>query len=102
LPGEIGINKDIMRRFDSTVSHHFGGAVHLPMLPLHIYGGYQILPIPYKDIYDDDKRQAVSAGFSFMMNQQFSLHGSWLKHFWELDGEEQDYSRMTFGVSLHY
>ncbi|MBT3250391.1 MAG: hypothetical protein HN367_01155 [Candidatus Marinimicrobia bacterium] len=102
LPAEIGINNNIKSTFESTVAHHIGAAVHLPMFPMHLYGGYQYLPVPYTGDFDDDKRESISAGFSFMLNQQFSLHGSWTNYFWKNDGLKENYSQSVFGVSLHY
>ncbi|NOZ07601.1 MAG: hypothetical protein GXO91_01835 [FCB group bacterium] len=102
LPVEIGINNDIRSNFNSTISQHVGAVLHLPMLPLHFYGGYQYLPVPYSGYYDKDLREVVSAGFSMMLNQHFSIHGSWQDYYWKFQGEPEDYQQIAFGVSLHY
>ncbi len=102
LPVEIGINNAIRSSFNGTAAHHVGAVVHLPMLPMHIYGGYQYLPVPYSGYYDNDLREVVSAGFSMMLNQHFSIHGSWQDYYWKYLGEPEDYQQIAFGVSLHY
>ena len=101
-PAEIAINNDIKNSFESTVSHHVGVAAHIPVIPLHLYGGFQYLPTAYDGAYDDDRQLSFSGGFSLMMNQQFSLHGSYVNYFWKQNDSNESYSQMNFGISLHY
>ncbi|MCF7810792.1 hypothetical protein K9N50_07355 [bacterium] len=95
------INLEIKHDFRSTLTHHLGTAVHLPWLPLHLYGGYQYMPVPFKDVYDGDKRQSLSLGSSYLLNQQFSIHGSFSHYFWKYSGQAEKYSMLVFGVSFH-
>lgn len=101
------INGEIARDFRSTMSHHLGAAVHLPWLPLHLYAGYQYLPVPFGGVYKDDIRQSISGGASYLMNQQFSLHGSLSNYFWKYRGSggslrDESNRMVVFGGTLHF
>jgi len=101
------INNEIARDFKSGITHHVGAAAHLPWLPLHLYAGYQYLPTPYGGSYVEDRRQSVSGGMSYLLNQQFSLHASITQYFWTFQNldysTEKERSQMVlFGASLHY
>lgn len=106
--GDIAvINQEISNDFRQTFSQHFGAAVHLPWLPLHLYCGYQYLPAPYEESYVDDSRQSVSFGASYLLNQQFSLHSSISNYFWDYryrDGSVRDESNrmVVFGGTFHF
>lgn len=98
----LDINREIKDQLKPVGSHHLGFAAHVPKMPVHLYGGYQYLPTPYSGFYKKDRRQAVSVGFSAMLNQQFSLQGSWSDYFWTFNGEDENYRQVSFGVALHY
>ncbi len=82
------LNREIVNNFTITQSHHFGMAVHVPMVPLHFYFGYQYLPdvylglnsfsagnlIPHELI--DRFRSSFSWGASFFLKQGISLTAS--------------------------
>lgn len=44
------INREIMNNFSVVGSHHIGMALHVPLLPLHLYFGYQYLPDVYQGL----------------------------------------------------
>lgn len=98
----VEINNDIESVFRSTVKHHFGIAGHLPWIPLHLYSGYQYLPVSFEDVYDENRRQSYSFGFSYMLNHSFSLHGSFAHYFWKYRGQDESFNQLVFGASLHY
>ncbi len=101
------INNEITRDFKSGVTHHVGAAAHLPWAPVHLYAGYQYLPAPYGDAYKDDRRQSVSGGASYLLNQQFSLHSSLTNYFWSYKNgagnfDKESNQMIVFGASLHF
>ncbi len=98
----IQINREISSELSSTVAHKFGMAYHPPILPTHFYLGFQSLPVPFKGEYDDDIRHVLSGGMSHLLNQQFSLHGSFSNYFWKYAGVKESYFQSVFGVSLHF
>jgi hypothetical protein len=101
------INNEIARDFKSGITHHVGAAAHLPWLPLHLYAGYQDLPAPFGGVYYGDRRQSLSGGLSYLLNQQFSLHWSFTNYFWKYRSSDGSYDReqnrmVVFGSSLHF
>lgn len=96
------INREIKEEMRATLSHHLGAAGHLPWLPLHLYAGYQYLPVPFEGDYSGDRRQSVSLGGSYLLNQQFSLHSSHSHYFWKYDGHAESYDMLVFGTSFHF
>ena len=99
---EVEINNEIQAEMRFTATHHLGMAFHPPWLPVHIYTGYQHLPTPYSGVYTSNKRESFSLGTSYLVNQQFSIHGSYTNYFWKYSGEKENYRQIVFGVSLHY
>lgn len=97
---EDGINREIEDILTNTVSQHIGAALHVPMLPLHLYGGYQYLP--NADAYStsnlfslanlnpteaaDKFRSSFSWGASFFMKNGLSITASFeTQHIYEND-----------------
>ena len=102
LPASVMINQEIRNKLHTTLSHHLGIALHLPLLPVHVYAGYQYLPVSFSDVYNDDLRQSYSTGFSFMIQENFSLQGSYIKYFWEYGNEPEHFEKISLGIALHY
>ena len=102
LPASVMINQEIRNNLHPTLSHHLGIALHLPILPIHIYAGYQYLPVPFLNVYKSDLRQSYSTGFSFMVQQNFSIQGSYVKYFWEYGDEPELYDKISMGIAMHY
>jgi hypothetical protein len=98
----VDINRELSTELTSTLAHKFGVAYHPPILPTHFYLGFQYLPVPFKREFDDDIRRVFSGGLSHLLNQQFSLHGSFSNYFWKYAGVSESYFQSVFGVSLHF
>ena len=96
------INREIKHEFRPTLTHHLGGAAHLPWLPLHLYAGYQYMPVPFTGVYASNLRQSLGFGASYLLSQQFSVHSSYSDYFWRYSGKREDYQMLLFGVSLHF
>jgi hypothetical protein len=96
------INLEINRELRSTLTHHLGAAAHLPWLPLHIYAGYQFMPVPFTGVYENNRRQSLSLGSSYLLNQQLSIHSSYSYYFWKYKGDAEKYSMLAFGASFHF
>ena len=95
------INRELKRDLRPTLSHHLGAAGHIPHLPLHLYAGYQYLPVPFTGVYTSNRRQSVSVGVSYLLNQQFSVHSSYTDYFWRYSGQDESLRMLVFGASLH-
>jgi len=95
------INRDFNDSLKSTLTHHLGAALHLPSLPLHLYGGYQYMPVPYA-FYDGNVKQSLSGGASYLLNQQFSIHSSFSHYFWRYEGDAESYDMLVVGTSFHF
>ncbi|MDX9779793.1 MAG: hypothetical protein RBT66_02010 [bacterium] len=75
------LNHEVLNNFGITQAHHFGMALHVPLLPLHFYLGYQYLPDIYQglnafrlgnlvpDQLTDRFRSCFSWGASFFLKQ---------------------------------
>jgi len=98
----VDINRELSSELTSTMAHKLGLAYHPSILPTHFYLGFQRLPVPFKGEYDNDVRHVFSGGISHLLNQQFSLHGSFSNYFWEYSGVSESYFQSVFGVSLHF
>ncbi|MEA3500077.1 MAG: hypothetical protein U9R41_03535 [Candidatus Marinimicrobia bacterium] len=97
------INEEIENYLSQTISHHFGGALHMPFLPLHLYGGYQILPEPHSD----KTRNIISGGFSYLIKQQISIHGAYQRYDWDYETNNgsiinETWDQIILGMSLHF
>ena len=102
LPASVMINQEIRNKLHPTLSHHLGIALHIPILPIHVYGGYQYLPVPFLNVYNFDLRQSYSTGFSFMIQENFSIQGSYVKYFWEYKNEPEYFEKLSLGIAMHY
>ncbi len=97
------INEEIENNLSQTISHHFGGALHMPFLPLHLYGGYQILPEPHSD----KNRNVISGGFSYLIKQQISIHGAYQRYYWDYETDNgsiinETWDQIVLGMSVHF
>ena len=101
LQDVFDINNEIKDEFRETLIHHFGGAMRLPMIPVHLFAGYQYLPTPFKDSYSNNLRESYSLGFSVALKKNFTLQGSYDTYSWEFNGLPESYDKFSIGVSLH-
>ncbi len=79
------INRDITNNFGVVGSHHIGMALHVPLLPLHFYFGYQYMPDVYQGLnalslgnlipreLTDRFSSSFSWGASFFLKQGISI-----------------------------
>ncbi len=101
--GDISdINGEINEQLTSTTTHHLGAAIHPDWMPVHLYLGYQYMPTVFNEGYKDDLRQSVSIGSAYMLNQQFSVHGSFTNYFAEYYGEDESFKQLIFGATIHF
>ena len=102
LPASVMINQEISNTLHPTLSHHMGIALHLPALPIHLYAGYQYLPVSFFGVYNDDLRQAYSTGFSYMIQKNFSIQGSYVNYLWKYENEPERFNKLSVGIVMHY
>ena len=95
------INNQIRDTLKQTNSHHFGIAYNFPNMPIHLFAGYEYLPVPFENQYGNNLRQSYSCGFSFMIQKNISLQSSYNKYNWIYDGSPESYEKVSFGISLH-
>ena len=102
LPTSVLINEEIRKNFHQTLSHHIGTAMRVPLIPLHIFAGYQYTPFPEVDgHYGDDIRETYSMGFSLAVKKNVSIQGSFDTHSWEFEGLDESFDKISLGVSIH-
>ena len=97
----LDINNEIRDEFKATLIHHIGGAMRLPIIPIHLFAGYQYLPTPFKNLYNEDLRESYSLGFSVALKKNVTLQGSYDTYFWKFNGSPENYDKFSIGLSLH-
>ena len=75
--------------------------MRVPIIPVHIFAGYQYLPTPSKDSYSNNLRESYSLGFSVALKKNFTLQGSYDTYSWKFNGSPENYDKFSIGVSLH-
>ena len=95
------INNQIRETFKPVNSHHLGMAYHFKKIPIHLFGGYQYLPVPFDNQYGNNIRQSYSYGISFMIQPNISIQTSYNKYEWDYEGSPESYEKISFGISLH-
>lgn len=101
LPASVIINEEIRDTFRPTLSHHFGGALKLPKVPVNLFSGYQYIPTPFIGIYDDDVRHAYNFGVSIALQKNITLQGSYDSCSWKAGESSNNFDRISVGISLH-
>ena len=101
LPASVVINDEIRSTFSSTISHHFGGAMKLPKIPMNLFAGYQYIPTPFSGTYDNDVRHAYNFGISVSLQKNITLQGSYDSYIWEVEESSESFNRLSVGISLH-
>jgi len=101
LPASVVINNEIRETFSSTTSHHFGFAMRVPVLPVHLFAGYQILPVPFSNQYDNNLRESFSFGCSVAIKKNVTLQASYDNYIWNYDGSPENFDKISIGISLH-
>ena len=82
------IHREVMNNFSIVGVHHIGMALHVPLLPLHFYFGYQYIPDVYQGMntlslanlvpneLTDRFSSSFSWGASFFLKQGISISAS--------------------------
>lgn len=98
------INEEIEQKLQKGFTHHLGAAVHPPLLPVHLYGGYQFIRHPEKGVYQGDKLQSYHFGISYVVQQQISLAIQHQKYFWTYaaSGVDNDWTQNSLSAILHF
>ena len=106
------VNREITNNLSVTGAHHVGLALHVPLLPLHFYFGYQYLPDVYQGLnsfslsnlipreLSDRFASSFSWGASFFTKQGFSISASFEKHHTYYNGTEE--TPKSTNLSLAY
>ena len=102
LPASVFINQDINTLFKTTISHHFGSSMRVPLTPIKLSIGYEYLPVPFSGVYDLDIRESFSSGISIPIQKNITLEGSYVNYYWDYMGAEESYDKFSFGISLRY
>ncbi len=101
LPASVLINHEIRQTFDPTSSHHFGMAIRIPIFPLHLFGGYQSMPVPFDGGYDSNLRESFSLGYTYNIKDNIMLQGSYENFIWSYEGVAESFDKLSFGISIH-
>jgi hypothetical protein len=101
LPASVTINEEIRDTFSSTLSHHFGGAIKLPKIPVNLFTGYQYIPTPFSGIFDGDVRHTYNFGVSVALQKNITLQGSYDSCSWKVGESSNNFDRISVGISLH-
>tara|TARA_Y100001970_G_scaffold279534_1_gene387058 strand:- start:3307 stop:4491 length:1185 start_codon:yes stop_codon:yes gene_type:complete len=102
LPASVLINEEIRNKFNQTLSHHIGTAMRVPLIPLHLFAGYQYTPFPEANgHYGDDIREMYSLGFSLGVKQNISIQGSANTYSWKFNGLNETFNKFSIGVCIN-
>ena len=105
------INREALNNFSVVGAHHIGMAFHVPLLPLHLYLGYQYLPDAYQGLnafslanlipneLSDRFRSSFSWGASFFLKQGISVSASFETYhiFYDEVREKQTNANLSLG-----
>lgn len=106
------INREISNNLSVVGSHHVGMALHVPLLPLHFYFGYQYLPDSYQGLngfsltkliptqLTDRFSSSTSWGASFFLKQGLSISASFETYHLYYDSEAE--KAKTSNLSMSY
>jgi hypothetical protein len=98
----IDINNEVRDTFKSTTSHHLGMSYGFNKIPFNLYCGYQHLPVPYNDVYKSDIRNSYSLGMSYLLSNTVSFQSNYKLYKWTYGNQDETYSQLSFGISIHY
>lgn len=108
------LNHDILNNFGITQAHHFGMALHVPLLPLHFYFGYQYLPDVYQGLnafrlgnlvpkqLTDRFRSSFSWGASFFLKQGLSITAAFETYYVFYDGENEKPKNTSLSLAYYF
>ena len=108
------INREIINNFSIVGSHHIGMAVHVPLIPLHLYMGYQYLPDVYQGLNSftlanivpreltDRFRSSFSWGASFFLKQGVSISAAFETYHAFYNGMEEKPKSMNLSMAYFF
>lgn len=108
------INREITNNFSIVGSHHIGMAVHVPLIPLHLYLGYQYLPDVYQGLNSftlanivpreltDRFRSSFSWGASFFLKQGISISAAFETYHVFYDNTEEKPRSMNLSMAYFF
>ncbi|MEA2078068.1 MAG: hypothetical protein U9O95_08635 [Candidatus Marinimicrobia bacterium] len=108
------INREIVNNFSVVGSHHFGMALHVPLLPLHFYFGYQYLPEVYQGLnafslaniipreLTDRFSSSFSWGASFFLKQGLSISAAFETYHLFYNGVEEKPRSMNLSMAYFF
>ncbi len=108
------INREIINNFSIVGSHHIGMAVHVPLIPLHLYLGYQYLPDVYQGLNSftlanivpreltDRFRSSFSWGASFFLKQGISISAAFETYHAFYNGVEEKPKSMNLSMAYFF
>jgi len=108
------INREITNNFSVVGSHHIGMAVHVPLIPLHLYLGYQYLPDVYQGLNSltlanivpreltDRFRSSFSWGASFFLKQGISISAAFETYHTFFNGVEEKPKSMNLSMAYFF
>jgi hypothetical protein len=108
------INREITNNFSIVGSHHIGMAVHVPLIPLHLYLGYQYLPDIYQGLNSftlanivpheltDRFRSSFSWGASFFLKQGISISAAFETYHAFYNGVEEKPKSMNLSMAYFF
>ncbi len=102
LPWDPKVNTEIETKLSKSLTHHAGIALHPPVLPIHLYAGYQLIPYPEPGMLADDKRESYHFGLSYVIQRQISLAYQYQRYFWEYEGTAENWTQQSLNVILHF
>jgi len=108
------INREITNNFSIVGSHHIGMAIHVPLIPLHLYLGYQYLPDVYQGLNSftlanivpreltDRFRSSFSWGASFFLKQGISISAAFETYHAFYNGVEEKPKSMNLSMAYFF
>ena len=75
--------------------------MRLPLVPVYLFAGYQYMPVPFSDQYDNDIRESYSIGVSIAIKKNITLQGSYDSYSWGFEGLPESFDKISVGISLH-
>lgn len=108
------INREIVNNFSVIGSHHIGMALHVPMIPLHLYMGYQYIPDVYMGLnsfslaniipreLSDRFRSSFSWGASLFLKQGISVSAGFETFHTFYDDTEEKPKSMNLSMAYFF
>lgn len=108
------INREITNNFSVVGAHHIGMAIHVPLIPLHFYFGYQYLPDVYQGLNSfslanmipreltDRFRSSFSWGASFFLKQGISVSAAFETYHVFYDDTEEKPRSMNLSMAYFF